>query len=564
MNGKRTVSIERSADYLYQKAVQNAAQRRYFDASELMRSAVDREPGNRDYQIRLAEMYDEAGYTDKARRLLLDLLAEKGAPVECWYRILDIQCREGNFDGAVHTLRMIREMNADADDERIEHLADEIDYWRSGGMPYPRRAVRAVHLLERAKGHIRDGRFSRAARLLRQSLNEAPLQPEARALDAMCLMLMGRREEALREASAASMDSMAPVRALCVSAQVFAALAHMEEAERCLEAASDQEPTDGDLYLMLLTMSECDMHERIAEETRLALQQSPCDRVLLHMRAVALAHTGAPVEAYQIYWKRILRIDPQDPVAASYLELCSSGSANGDEMTYMYALTETQALAYARRFAESIDSGTDALKSKWRTDEAFRRMVYWAAGCDLEHARQAAVSVLTAIADDEAVSLLRSMLASANTQDTLKMHIVRLARMAGIEDDRLAPLYGAAEAALLCESDLFALARLTVGERQLIRYTADVLEDRYGLDARVPITVMWIGVRRDGMRRNPRLDDTEAICAALSWCFLDALDQRIPLKTLAKLFGSGLRRTEYYRSHIARYLKKYGDLNEAL
>ena len=80
MNGKRTVSIERSADYLYQKAVQNAAQRRYFDAIELMRSAVDRDPSNRDYQIRLAEMYDEAGYTDKARRLLLDLLAEKGAP----------------------------------------------------------------------------------------------------------------------------------------------------------------------------------------------------------------------------------------------------------------------------------------------------------------------------------------------------------------------------------------------------------------------------------------------------------------------------------------------------
>jgi hypothetical protein len=125
----------------------------------------------------------------------------------------------------------------------------------------------------------------KACRLFAASLERASEQYEMRALYAMALFMDGDEHEARIQADRACGGYPPSVRALCVCAQVYALMGDITTARTLVDRAAREKPEGQDLRLMIYAMGELRMDDRVAEYARLALQETPYDRELLHIRA---------------------------------------------------------------------------------------------------------------------------------------------------------------------------------------------------------------------------------------------------------------------------------------
>ena len=98
-------------------------------SGNLMRSAVEQSPENREYRLDLAELYCEMGCHEQSTRLLLDMLAEGDGPSECYYGLALNQLGMNDLDGARQSLNLYRRRDPEgAHLEAVRRLADPQDH----------------------------------------------------------------------------------------------------------------------------------------------------------------------------------------------------------------------------------------------------------------------------------------------------------------------------------------------------------------------------------------------------------------------------------------------------
>ena len=125
--------------------------------------------------------------------------------------------------------------------------------------------------------------------------------------------------------------------------------------------------------MLIHTLGELGMDAEAGECARLAMQETPYDRQLLHVRAVALLRTGAPAAQAAKFWERIVRIDPEDSVAAYYLQAASRrANLRGRSMEYAYQVPEQEVIARLGYVADVLSKAGSDLDAPWREDEKFR------------------------------------------------------------------------------------------------------------------------------------------------------------------------------------------------
>lgn len=556
----KVVSFDRSSAYVHHRAMVNRRENNPVDALELMRHAVERSPENQEYRLDLAELYCEMGCHEQSSRLLLDMLAGSDAPAECFYGLALNQLSMNDLEGAQHSLRMYRHADPHgAHAQEVRRLSAELDIYDALNRPASRRLYRAMRVADRACDSLQSGDLTSARRLFERSLSLASEQFEMRALYAMTLMMSGEDAAALREAKRAAEGFPPSARAMCVSAQVFHALGEDARARELLRTVIGERPTGPDLRLLIFSMSELEMHADIAECARLALQETPFDRQLLHIRAVALHNTGVSDRQVERFWQRILRIDPDDSIAAYYQDACAKGMLKEPE--YAYQVPEAE---YERRFAwlsGKVNGGLNAVRTAWNDELEFRHMIRWAAMSDDERLRRVAVTVIAAMDDEEAQSSIRALLFSQGLQPELKLHAASLLKLRGADMRAMFPT-SAEEEAMLPDSDEM-LDEMLVGERQLLRYANEVLEEVYDVSALAQLTMMWAVYRRHrGLHTDP-LMHSEAISAALAYLYLTRHGSGVTLGEISDEFGCSMRRLTYYTGRIAGVLERLeGDIKD--
>ena len=394
----KVVSFERSPAYVHHRAMVNRRENNDVDALELMRRAVEDSPENREYRLDLAELYCEMGCHAQSNRLLLDMLAQKDAPAECYYGLALNQLGMNDIEGARQSLRLYRHAAPDgAHAEEVRRLSVELYAYDAMNRPMDRKLGRAVRAADRACEALRDGDRARARRLFERSLALSSEQYEMRALYALTLMLDGEGETALAEAARAAQGYPPSARALCVAAQVFIALGRGEDARRMLRRAMSLRPEGTELHLLLYALSEAGMDAEVAELARLALQSAPFERRLLHIRATALHRTGTPDDQVERFWRRILRIAPDDEVARFYQQACACGQLKQNEPDYAYQLPRQEHERRFERLASLFGGGIDLIASAWQADPAFRRAVRWAAENDDRSLSRLALFIIAAM-----------------------------------------------------------------------------------------------------------------------------------------------------------------------
>lgn len=552
----KVVSFKRSPAYAHHRAMLNRQDNNIMDALELMRSAVEQSPDNPEYRLDLAELYCEMGCHEQSARLLLDMLAEDNGPAECYYGLALNQLYMNDITGARESLRLYRHRDPDgARVEEVRQLVAELEYFSEISRPANRRLHRAAGIASRACEAMKAGLYDKACRLFERSLALASEQYDMRALYAMALFIAGDREEALRQAERAAGGYPPSVRALSVSAQVYALAGDRDTARALIDRAAGEKPEGQDLRLMIYAMGEMRMDDRVAEYARLALSQTPFDRELLHMRAVALKRTGTPDARVARCWARILRIDPNDSVADFYQRAALKHRLDQYALPYDYQVPEEEFSRRIKALLNQLSQGYEKLEERWRDDPGFRQLVGWAVNSDNSRLSRVAMTALTTIEHRESRSLLRSLMFDGNVPGELKLHAALSLRLQGAGEDEIMPAGSGLGRSLLPDPKLM-MARLGVGERQLVRYADEVLRCDYDISALPQLLLMWSAYRQ---LRGTAADPLRCVgggAAALAYNYMLIYGPKPQIDKLAGQFGCDARQLVYYARRIAGCLER--------
>ena len=547
----KVVAFKRSSAYVHHRAMMNRRENNIVDALELLRRAVEAAPDNREYRLDLAELYCEMGCHEQSTRLLLDMLAEGDGPTECYYGLALNQLGMNDLNGARRSLSLYRRRDPEgAHLEDVRRLAAELDFFGEINHPVNRKLHRAFCIANRACDAMKADMPEKACRLFERSLGMSSEQYDMRALYAMALLISGRQEAALTEAGRAAGGYPPSVKALCVSAQVFALSGDAHSARTLISRAMQERPEGQDLRLMIYVMGELGMDADVATYVCRALREAPFDRDLLHMRAVAMYRTGTPDIRVARFWARILRIDPGDSVAQYYQEAALSGRLAEDAPDYSYQVPRREFERRLRTLVEQLGKGYEQLEVRWRDDPAFRQLMGWAVRAEDPRLSRAAMTALTTIDHRESGSLLRMLLFNEGVSGDLKIHAALVLRMQGINTEAIMPARTGLGPGFMPDTKAM-MDRLGVGERQLVRYADEVLRREYGLSALSQLLLIWSAYRQ---LRGTYVDPVRCVgggAAALAYSYMLVYGPQPDVATLAEQFGCDVRQLVYYARRIS-------------
>ena len=322
-----------------------------------------------------------------------------------------------------------------------------------------------------------------------------------------------------------------------------------------LRRAIAEHPAGVELRLLIFSLGEAEMHKEIEECARLALQETPYDRQLLHIRAAALHHLGTPDKQVMRFWQRILRIDPEDSIARFYLEACMRGELSDNSPEYVYQVPDKECQRRTDWLISHLVGGLSAAQKHWAEDAEFRRISLWASKWDNEKLRHAVVTMIAAMEDEKAYSSIRALMFGNDLQPELKNHATMLLKLRGADMKRLFPASSVVENAVLPDVETL-LEEMPVGERQLIRYTTDILEQMYGSAAPSELALLWAVYRQKRGTHSDPLMNTETASAALAYNYLLMHGHRPSVRRLAKRFNCQPRRLVFYACRIAEILER--------
>jgi len=547
----KVVPIERSSAYVHHRAMQNRRDNRIVDALELMRRAAEASPQNREYRLDLAELYCEIGCHEQSARLLLDMLAEGDGPSECYFGLALNQLGMNDLSGARASLRLYRRRDpVGAHTEDARQLSAQLDFYSEISRSGNRRLDRASRLASHACDALKADMPDKACRLFERSMELASEQYEMRALYAMALLLRGDRQAARDQAERSCAGYPPSVRALCVSAQVFAQLGERDRTQALIEQAAGEKPEGQDLRMMIYAMAELGMDAGVAEHTRTALREAPFDRDLLHMRAVALHRTGVPDASLTRFWSRILRIDPEDSIAGFYQRMAMDGKLCECAPEYGYQVPAGEFLDRLQTLIGHLTQGFEHVQAQWQEDPRFRQMMRWAIHSEDGRLGRAAMTVLTTLDSQDARSMLRELMFVGDVPDELRVQAALALRIQGLGVEKLLPRSTGLSDRLLPGADA-VMERLSVGERQLVRYADEVLTREYGISQRARLALMWAAYRQMRGARTDPLVRTEAASAALAYNYLMIYRSKPDIEALSKAFHCPQRQLVYYARRIA-------------
>lgn len=556
----KVVSFERSPAYVHHRAMKNRRENNPLEALELMRNVVEQCPENREYQLDLAELYCELGCHEQSNRILLDMLSQKDAPAECYYGLALNKLGRNEFASARHALELyLRHAGSGEYMQDVDDLFAELAFIQASSKPVSRKKGRAVRIGNKACGMAQAEDPVRACRLFERSLKMDPNQTEIRALYAISLGLCGRMEDAVAQAQQSVSAPEPGARSLCLAAQVFNMAGKTAEARSLADRAISLHPEGIELRLMIFALSELDMHLEAAEAARLAMQETPYDKTLLHMRAVEMHRSGAPASKAASFWKRILRMDPEDTVAAYYYQAAEQGKLDACRIELVYEVPSAEAFRRKLQIAEYLKDGMENAVHLWETDRSFRSLLLWAVNSGDEGIGRAAIMVMALSKQPETESIIRELLFNSMVPTAVKVHGLLFLRLRDADMSRLTPPDMDLRNDLVADTDSM-LAEMPVGERQLVRFADEVLAREYGEHALPALIFDWQAYRNmRGSRWDPLVCTQEA-AAALAWNYLLKHGRKPSVGELARQFECRPRRMVFYARRMAAVLEYAGGL----
>ena len=321
---QNVVSFEQDAGFFARRALKKQKDGQFQQAVVLLRRAMEAAPEHSEYLLDMAEIYSEMGCPIESNRCLLRLMRRDSAPAVCWFGMACNLFAMGNVQGAQQAaLNYLEREPTEGYSAQAADMIIAIQQAQALHRPDRRNELRAYRLSERAASLMNRDKSAVAARLIKTRLSG---DASERALYAFALADAGQLEEAAREAEKAVLQGPLTGEARVNALQALMIAGQKERALSLIDATDERALEPYEARRMLDALFELRPDPSIQPRLSKALRLSPFDRALLHAQAALYYNQGA-VDSALVWWRHILEINPEDPIAALCVEAVTGGAS---------------------------------------------------------------------------------------------------------------------------------------------------------------------------------------------------------------------------------------------
>lgn len=546
---KNIVPFERSAVYLYQRAMRNRRSGELLDALELLRIAISKDPENAEYPMDLAELLCEMGNHMESNEVLVRLYARPSAPNECLFGICSNYYGMNEPESAYRALTFFLSNEPKASTRpEVSDMLENLMLFRELFSVNNRKEKRAARWFEQGMESVRTSDLTSALDRFERALKVDPEMEDARAAYALCLLEQKRDEEALLEFQKLNRTALS-LKSAMIGARIHHRTGDVQAAVDLLTEAADNAEDFGSYAPLLMTACDLNMHEWVREWVPKALKDAPYDRRILHIAAAAHYNTGAKLEFVTPYWVRIRRLDPEDTVAPNYLELAELQKLH-QPIRYNYQVPESERLERVKYLSDIVAQGIPHIQALWRESPQFKRMLIWALKSDEQYFQKVAVNILSVIDEPDVEAVFRSYLMNPNATDALKRQVLILMSAGAARQPFLVHMgKGFAMAHVNPTNDT---QRIPVKYRRVLKTAIRRALPVYG-DLTAPLSEMWLQYvqKRSGHLKPIRNPEGWAAGLVYSY-FLKQPHKSKEIFKLSQLFRCSARMMTRRAKEIAR------------
>lgn len=544
----KVVSFQQESGFVHQRARMNWRAGNYPDALNLIRKAVESDPTDARCRLDMARILVSMELYEAAGRQLMWLLSERQEMEECLFLSGKILYARGRHEEAEHVLRAYVDHSGGHESvEEAEQILDSI--YLNGEVQdcaledrHERRVQRLIEEGVRQLETLGDSRSSEQA--FRHAVRLNPLRGSAHALYAVVLNLNDKPDAARREALMARrlLGDFAPLSEVCICAQALYESGMREEGRELMNRAREMDADDDGKRVRVTALERLEMYDEAFEALNEMVAAHPYNPAMLHKMSCLAFLAGRPAETVASGWRRIQRLDPEDPAPRTLLQKLAEGSLTPEDCTLRYDTCDARLQAFQTFHLVEVPRvlKEEGLAQAWKTNPSFRAALEWQLSSVTPSISAAAACLLSRIDDPEARRMACAYIGRPDIPAEVRVAAMLGMDSAILEETPLPEYY--MEATLPTETDV--LRELPVGARQMLRDAAEYVEEETG---DYPISVLagyWL------MFQKKRLDGGAAIArgdvgaAALAYLYLDGGEEAVDIEEIAEEFSCPARQVK--------------------
>lgn len=544
----KVVSFQQESGFVHQRARMNWRAGNYPDALNLIRKAVESDPTDARCRLDMARILVSMELYEAAGRQLMWLLSERQEMEECLFLSGRILYARGRHEEAEHVLRAYVDHSGGHESvEEAEQILDSI--YLNGEVQdcaledrHERRVQRLIEEGVRQLETLGDSRSSEQA--FRHAVRLNPLRGSAHALYAVVLNLNDKPDAARREALMARrlLGDFAPLSEVCICAQALYESGMREEGRELMNRAREMDADDDGKRVRVTALERLEMYDEAFEALNEMVAAHPYNPAMLHEMSCLAFLAGRPAETVASGWRRIQRLDPEDPAPRTLLQKLAEGSLTPEDCTLRYDTCDARLQAFQTFHLVEVPRvlKEEGLAQAWKTNPSFRAALEWQLSSVTPSISAAAACLLSRIDDPEARRMACAYIGRPDIPAEVRVAAMLGMDSAILEETPLPEYY--MEATLPTETDV--LRELPVGARQMLRDAAEYVEEETG---DYPISVLagyWL------MFQKKRLDGGAAIArgdvgaAALAYLYLDWGEEAVDIEEIAEEFSCPARQVK--------------------
>ncbi len=446
----RVIPFSQNAAFYMKRGAKNMERNDLVQALGHYRQAYMRSPDDPEPCIAMAEILSRMQRFEESNRMLLLLVSADETVSECYFGLACNYFGMREYDCAAECLETYLDMEpngpfaAEAEDF-LDFLNDDDAMYEMTGLrsdaDYDDNAscLFARHLIE--AGDYADA----VAELSRQ----ASLSPDCRqvknqlAVAYLCNNEKARAEELIQAILAEYPED---VQARCN----YALLLHDRgDDEKALEqmrivegSATDAAEQLQNISVLQMELKEYDKAEATLNRMRALL---PYDETVMH-RLACCRYLQGDAEGAAQYYKRLLRINPDDTVASYYLAQCRRKDASPQTARSrwmpVYQVPFGEAFRRLNQINKALSDAEPSMQARWREDAHLRGLVKWALTLPDLRVKKSMLTLLYTFGDAYAERMLREFLLQTDQPDSIKHGVLGILKHIGAPEPYAAYING--------------------------------------------------------------------------------------------------------------------------
>lgn len=531
------VPLERTCEYLVQRAARHRRAGRYDEAMTLLSRAKEQFGCREEIELGFARTYDEMECEEEAARAYLRVVRFGGK--ECAGALFSLALSSAQRADLTRAQSYFERFAAtdhgDVSEEYAALLHGQIKKALERPAPVGRRG-RARQLERRAVECLQAGKTAAAARTIRHAL---ALHPTAQGytLLACCHLLMQNGMLAVENAKIAHALAPSRVQTLCVLADAYALAGDGRASRKALYLAALRAHKTEDLLGAALESAKHGEDELTLRMTKSVLGREPFHTRAMMIRGCAMANLGRMQEAARLFG-RLCVLTPEDTVAAYYYRMAREETRPPERLTLGLDVPRQEAASRVMQLIAALYASPQEIGKDPVVQRELCRLGAWAFRSPMAGEHAALVSLMLMAAFDTELSreVLLDALTDPQIPDGFKCAILQVMTGSGPMKPYDADIGGrlvklAAGGVTSCRGG--------EGGQKIVQQAADMLTPRYP-DAPGKILPMWLNyLDMYGLPKGERQEAASA--AALEYLYHETCGRRIALLKIARRYSISKR-----------------------